>query len=98
MEKKAFKIRKKDFGSYYSHGVINTHYDSATKIRTPFVKWSSKGKEWTSEKNVKDHLLKFIQLGGTVDDWEVIEVIYHPTRPIEDWIDDKMLMKVLKNQ
>lgn len=95
MERKAYKIRIKGSSSY-SNGVINVYRDGAKKF--PQCNWNKKGKEWADEKNVKAHLLKYVSLGGDIGNWEVVEVVYHPTKPIDEWVDAKMLMKVLQNQ
>jgi hypothetical protein len=89
-----FKIRHGE--DYYSHGVIGSNYWD--KDKKPTLGWSKKGKEWKTEKGVKDHLLKWITKGGSIEGWEVVEVVYHPTKPMSEWVDAKMLMKVLKNQ
>ena len=95
MEKRVYKIRH---GGSFSNGTINMVYDRETKKKHPEVNWSRKGKEWSNEKNIKDHLLKWISNGGSVTGWEVVEVVYSPTRPMDEWIDPAMLMKVLQNQ
>ncbi len=97
IERKAYKIRIKGSSSY-SNGVINVYRDTVTKKSFPECKWNRKGKEWADEKNVKAHLTKYVSLGGSISTWEVVEVVYHPTKPIDDWVDAKMLMKILQNQ
>ena len=88
-----YKIRSKTNLSYFSHGVITKGYNN----NQSFINWSSKGKVWTTEKNVKAHLLKCIQSGIDISRWEVIEVVYSPTKPMDEWVDAKMLMAILKN-
>ena len=95
MEKRVFKIRIKGTNSY-SNGTINLLYDRETKKKHPEVNWTRKGKEWTNEKNVKAHLLKFVSNGGDIGNWEVVEVVYAPTKPIDEWVDTVMLMKILQ--
>lgn len=96
MEKRVYKIRRN--GSF-SNGTINMEYaDQTYKKKIPSVNWSRKGKEWSSEKTVKDHLFKWISNGGSVVGWEVVEVVYSPTKPINDWIDPAMLIKILQKQ
>lgn len=83
-----YKIRR---GSYFSNGIITQQYrdDQYT------VKWSKKGKEWTSEKLLKAHLTKWIELTGSIPaDWEIFELHYE-TKPVMDWIDNNMLAKIL---
>jgi hypothetical protein len=86
-----WKIRR---GELWSNGVI-------AKKRwneKPTVMFSKKGKEWTSEKLVKAHLLKWLLAGNSIPkEWEIIEVVYAPTRPMEEWLDANMTFLVLKN-
>jgi hypothetical protein len=89
-----YKIRKAN--GLFSHGVINHSHYSPAGDNVYGIKWSSKGKEWSSEKTVKDHLLKCAQKGILEDTWEVIQVVHQPTKPISEWIDDKMLIKLIK--
>lgn len=88
-----YRIKDKESG-LYSNGIVrqtgwhsNQGYD---------VTFNSKGKEWTEEKNLKNHLLKCMKSGVKMDNWEVVEVVYHPTKPIMDWFDQKMLVKVMR--
>ena len=90
-----FKIRRTSFpGEYeYSKGIIQSNW-SDQKYN---VRWTIKGgKEWVLEKLVNDHLLKCVQKGIDISAWEVIEVVHLPMKPINEWFDEKMLMKVLK--
>lgn len=96
-EKVVYKIYNKVTGSF-SNGIIMTEYDGKSKKKIPYVRFGKKGKEWSNEKNVKDHLLKYVSLGGSVANLEVVELRYHPTKPIDDWIDAKMLMKILQGK
>lgn len=85
-----YKIRIKGTHSY-SHGVIvRTWADQGWKVR-----WSSKGKEFPNERSITNHLMKAASK-GILGNWEIIEVIHQPTKPLEEWIDQKMLMKILK--
>lgn len=83
-----YKIRSK--GGLFSHGVMLKDYAGRM-----YVKWSPKGKEWKTEKAVRDHLLKWIKANG-VPDWEIVRVVYEPTMPIQDWVDAKMLVALIK--
>lgn len=77
----------------YSNGVINTSHGR------PYVGWSKIGKKWTSEKLLKEHILKYSQLhssGQCPETWQVLEVREEPTKPINDWIDASMVMRLLK--
>lgn len=85
----AYKIRNTKTGQY-SHGNISVWQ------KKMYIKWSAKGKEWTNEKNLRAHLLKCATLDGIPTDWEVIEIKHVATKPIEEWIDNEMLMKLLK--
>jgi len=94
----SYKIRRIDDGRF-SHGVV-THrrpfvFGSAGEIRHD-VKWSSKGKVWNTEKAVKSHLTIALQFGLPIAQWEIVEVVLLPTKPMDEWIDAKMLLKVLK--
>lgn len=60
------------------------------------VTWSRKGKVWTNEKLLKAHLLKYTIANGLPSDWEVLEVTEIPTKPMNEWVDAKMLVKLLK--
>ena len=88
-----YKIR--DWNGLYSHGVI-THRRHSSFNQSYVIKWSTKGKEWTSEKSVKDHLLKCAQKGILSEKWEVIKILEEPTKPISEWVDAKMLIKIIK--
>jgi hypothetical protein len=83
-----YKIRDKR--GLFSHGVMLKDYKGK-----PYVKWSIKGKEWKTEKAVRDHLFKWITAVG-IPDWEVVKVTYEPTKPLQDWFDSKMLVAILK--
>jgi len=86
-----YKIRR---GTSFSHGVItSSRWNGKTEYN---VKWSKRGKEWTTEKAVKDHLIKAVSVGISMADWEILELVYNPTKPIEEWVDAKMLMTILK--
>lgn len=88
-----YKIRDTNSG-LYSHGIIHTN--GSKRRNAVVVKWSKKGKEWTSEKLVKDHLLKCIAFGGIPTHWEIIEFTQQPSRSLHEWIDANMLVKILK--
>lgn len=88
-----YKIRNKENG-FYSNGIVRQTGWGANKGYD--VTFNYKGKEWTEEKNLKNHLLKCMKSGIKMDTWEVVEVVYHPTKPIMDWFDHKMLIKVMK--
>lgn len=84
-----YKIRNTVSGQF-SHGVV-LHL-----ANQPYIKWSSKGKEWNSEKAVKNHLVKAIESNISMANWEIVQLVYTLTKPIEDWVDAKMLVKILK--
>jgi len=89
-----YKIRNINSGSF-SHGIIRKSRWSAEEHW--FVKWSKKGKEWATEKAVKDHLMKVIEVNGNIPDfWEIVEFTQQPSKTLHDWIDSKMLCKILK--
>lgn len=87
-----YQIRKKG-SEIYSNGII-TRSSFSQKLS---VTWSAKGKTWKTEKAVKDHLLKYIKKVGPINDFEIVEVVLSPTKPIEDWVNPKMLMEILKS-
>ena len=87
-----YKIRNKDNG-YYSHGRFTKNH----WLPDYTVKWSGKGKEWASEKAVKEHLMLAIKYNGSIPaNWEIIEFTQQPSRELNDWITDKMLVKMLE--
>lgn len=88
-----YKIRIKGTHSY-SHGVITqfSYRDNIWKVR-----WSSKGKLFPNELSVKNHLMRAAEK-GILGDWEVIEIIEQPTKPLDEWVDQKMLMKLIKTK
>jgi hypothetical protein len=89
-----YKIKNNSNGQY-SHGIIRTNRWAAEKHW--FVKWSKKGKEWLTEKAVKDHLMKVIDVNGSVPThWEIMEFTQQPSKTLHDWIDANMLCKMLK--
>lgn len=88
-----YKIRN-NANAGYSNGIVRQTGWGPHKAYT--VTFNSKGKEWLDEKNLKSHLLKCMKNGIKMDNWEVVEVVYHPTKPIMDWFDQKMLVKVMK--
>ena len=87
-----YKIRSS--GGLFSHGVISK--SRWVKDQPYVVKWSTKGKEWTTERAIKQHLSKAIASGVSVTGWEILQVTYTPTKPLDEWIDAKMLMTILK--
>lgn len=93
-----FKIKNTSNG-YFSHGVIMNYSEMKKDPNKTYmnIKWSRKGKEWTSEETVKEHLLKVIELVGSVpDSWEIMEFTQQPSKSLHDWIDNKMLVKMLQ--
>lgn len=90
-----YRIRNKNSG-LYSKGAINSQWRSSTNSRIYFVSWAStRPKEWKSEALLKAHLLKAAQSNISMDDWEIVEVVELATRPIEEWFDHSMTMKLL---
>lgn len=87
-----FMIRNTVTGKY-SRGIINKGYGTSS------VNWDAKrGKVWTKEKYLKDHLLNYALQCGTdaFDTWEIVEIVEQPTRPVMDWLDASMTLKLLK--
>jgi hypothetical protein len=95
----AWKIYHKTSG-LWSNGIIQEGYYTSgpTGTRNRVVRFSKKGKEWKTEKGVKDHLLKWLLFGNAIPkEWEIVEVVYAPTKPMEEWLDAKMTLALLKN-
>lgn len=88
-----YRIRNKENG-LYSNGIVRQVGWASNKRFD--VTFNYKGKEWTDEKLLQNHLLKCMKSGIKMDTWEVVEVVYNPTKPIMDWFDHKMLIKVMK--
>lgn len=91
---KIYKIKDRDNG-LFSNGSVNRFY-SKEENRVVIQKWSKKGKEWTSDVLLKKHLLECIKLGGIPSSWEVMEFTQEPAKELNDWIDNEMLVKILK--
>lgn len=96
-----YKIRDTNTGQY-SNGIILrcTEYNTTTRCYDARydVTWGTKGKIWKTEKAVKDHLLKYALAVGKPTDWEIVEIIENPTKPIHDWFDAAMILKLLKKK
>ena len=96
MEHKGWMIRLKGTHTY-SKGAIRSSYSSAHDGKFYYVDWTSKkGKVWSTEAALKEHLLKYTKLAGMPTEWEVTEITEAPSKPIEDWFDEKMTLKLLK--
>ena len=90
-----YKIRNTKTG-LFSKGRIVDVYNYKTEKTEKNVRWGSDGKTWTSEKTVQAHLLKMMLVSNIPTTWEIVKVEYLPTKPVADWVDPAMLMKVLK--
>jgi hypothetical protein len=95
MSETKFKIRR-PCGDF-SKGAVTSDWDSINNTKTYKVTWDKNGKEWCTEKTLKSHLMKCAKCGILDQSWEILEVKYHPTKPIDEWIDQKMLIQILKN-
>jgi len=94
---KLYKIRDKDSG-LFSSGSIN-RIASKNKNKVVIVRWSSKkSKQWTDEKLLKKHLLECCKLGGIPSNWEIMEYTQEPSKEIHEWINEQMLMAILKSE
>ena len=58
--------------------------------------WKANGKEWSSEKTLKAHLLKCIEKRVDMSGWEIMEFTQQPSKSLNDWCDAKMTMAALK--
>lgn len=88
----AWMIRDTVTGKY-SNGIIQAHPDGC------YVSgWGKRGKVWTDVKYLKEHILKWSQHspeGQCPNTWEVLEIV-ETAKPINEWIDAEMTLKLLK--
>ena len=91
---KIYKIRDKE-NNLFSSGSINRS-ESKRENCVQILRWNKKGKQWSSDVPLKKHLLECIKLGGIPSSWEVMEFTQEPSKELNQWIDDKMLVKILK--
>lgn len=87
-----YQIRNSTTG-LFSHGVLTNQY---WRGGTTVLKWSVHGKQWKTEKSLKNHLLKCAQQKVDMSGWEIVELFYRPTKPVDEWFDSKMLRDLLK--
>ena len=80
----------------FSSGIIRHTYDFLSHSRRYMVQFKTTGKKWTSETLLKKHLLNCALKKVNMDNWEIVEVQYVPTKPIFEWFDEKMSIKLLK--
>lgn len=96
MERKGWCIRLKGTHTY-SKGSIMSGYDSSQGGKYYYVQWTSKkGKVWTTETALKEHLFKYTKLVGMPEDWEVTEISETVAKPVAEWFDQNMTLKLLK--
>ncbi|HET8688484.1 MAG TPA: hypothetical protein VFM18_17875 [Methanosarcina sp.] len=101
MAEKIFKIRHRATG-LYSNGVISNYsrlksdyYDDTS----PNVNWNKKGKNWPTAALVKKHLMQILEVGcGIPPEWEILEFTQEPSKEVHDWIDQEMMVKLLKRK
>lgn len=63
------------------------------------LRFTKNGKNWASEKLLKAHLLKCITSGINISkEWEVVKLVEEPVPAMSEWIDNQMLMEILKHQ
>lgn len=89
-----YKIRHKKSGEY-SRGRVEQQSHNPSK-RVYGVNWKRNGKEWATEKAVKQHLLTCIVKGVDFTDWEIMEFTQQPSKELTSWFDAKMTFAVLK--
>lgn len=93
-----YKIRNKD--GLFSCGAVQKGYKSHQDggySYAYYVSWNNKGgKTWNTEKALKDHLLKCLMHKIPIEDWEVIRIESTVDKPIMDWVDTNMQLKILK--
>jgi len=90
-----YKIRIKGTTSY-SRGRVQALY-GPNKPKAYGVTWKANGKEWTSEKLLKGHLLTCIEKGVDMSRWEIMEFTQQPSKSLNEWCDAKMTMAMLKH-
>lgn len=78
----------------FSNGIVRPSWRSGDKSHE--VIFNKHGKEWTDEKLLKKHILKVFTKSKWGKNWEIIEVKYIPTKPIDEWIDPVMMLEILK--
>lgn len=92
MNEIVYKIRNSS--GLFSNGVIKYRsWDNKWSVR-----WTKHGKTWKTEKALKAHLLKALRTVSGVAAWEIVTmtITYHPTKPIDEWVDSNMLAEILK--
>lgn len=88
-----YKIHNK-VTKLYSNGVILPNWRRGSKYYV--VTFGKRGKEWTDEKLLKNHITKVLTKMKWNPDWEIVEVQYFPTKPIDEWVDGPMLLELMK--
>ena len=81
---------------YYSMGRVERMWREGGS--TYVVSRSTNGKIFKTEKAVKDHLLKCSITNIDMSEFKVKQIKIVDTKPVNDWFDDKMLMKVMKSK
>ena len=89
-----YKIRMKGTKSY-SRGRVESR-SGHDGISIYGVNWKANGKEWSSEKLLKKHLLTCIEKGVDITGWEIMEFTQQPCKSMNDWCDAKMTYAMLK--
>lgn len=89
-----YKIRKKGT-KLYSRGRV--HQEPAYNSDAYVVKWKANGKEWTTEKALKQHLLNCAEKGVDLTNWEIMIFTQEPSKSLTEWCDAKMTMAMLKH-
>lgn len=91
-----YKIRRKGT-KYYSRGRVQEAYGRGQEGKRYEVLWKANGKEWTTEKALKNHLLKCIEKNIDMHDWEIMEFTQQPHKDLNEWFDEKMTFAILKH-
>ena len=87
-----YKIRIKG-SKMYSRGRVES-----TRQGGHAVNWKQNGKEWATEKALKNHLVKCIAKNVDMTDWEIMEFSQQPSKDMNEWLDDeKITFMILKH-
>ena len=86
-----YKIKLKGSNLYSTGRVCQLRFDDGYHVT-----FKSKGKEWKDEAGIKRHLLTCLQKGVDVSEWEIMEFTQQPSREMNEWFDEKMIMARLK--
>jgi len=90
-----YKIRLKDT-KMYSRGRVEKGWHNGVQDCHK-VSWKAAGKEWPTEKALKNHLVTCITKNVDMTGWEIMEFTQQPSRALNEWFDARMTFAVLKH-